>query len=648
MLVRVTKFAGTSLAIAGIQAVVLNPGSMPNAQPVFIPQAQADQVYSGTYDVALRSIALQIQITNYADRYALMSTIKGLFKRGTRGDLEATFGDDGLDYRLDCVVVTPPVQDQDFPWYFTVILQTGDSAWRAVAQETQNWDPTGTGGTQEITVGGNDETRLSLDITPTTGPATGVLYKKLYQLVNVVGRNFGTRAWCLSIDHAALVTAGKSQADGDDLRIWLGEVETKRWISGADTATCKIWFNAPIPAGRTIKLLTAVPASGAISILQFVKNDNSKNAIAAMPSKGVVYNGNEWFYYGGKNAAKWQLTNITRAIYGTTEEAHAGAVNFSFIAQSVFLLYGNSTIGAPSLDDDNYDDDKPVFNLTDSDNTKWVYDATTKYFDPDHPARQGSWIQTIVRKALNLDTYLYNVKEDAETGDPALGARAANFISGSTWKADTITLAWQFPVCAATLYRITATGRKYRSSSLWPTARMQQSADGTTWTNLWTEAKPSAEDTFEAWAAHTNVAFASGKLYLRQIFSGAFGASPSDSYALLEGLTTTVEFVSANLPAGTLLAEQDNAQLTATITNNNNGDQVIIDLPMKLNLLLAMDGETNIVLFDGANAYRALSLDDESRSVWIRLETGINEIEISGVDIGTLDIDLKWYRRRLH
>ena len=40
MLVRATKFAGTSLAIAGINATILNSGSMPSARPVFIDPAE--------------------------------------------------------------------------------------------------------------------------------------------------------------------------------------------------------------------------------------------------------------------------------------------------------------------------------------------------------------------------------------------------------------------------------------------------------------------------------------------------------------------------------------------------------------------------------------------------------------------------------
>jgi hypothetical protein len=648
MLVNLKRFNGITLNVSGIKAVVLNPGMMPKIDPVFIAQSQADQDYSGAYSVDLRSVAVQLGITDNINFYARMKTLKGWFKRGARGTLESTFSDDGLDYLLNCVVVTPPIQDKDFPNLFTAILQTGDSAWRAVTADTSSWTVSGAGGTKAITVEGNDETRLSLDITPTAGPSTGYLYQKLYRLPSVPAVNYGVRPWCLTIDHAALVTAGKSQADGDDLRIWLGDYETKRWIAGANTAATKIWFNLTIPAGYSLKLLTAVPASGSITTLQFEKTADVKNRITAMPASGIVYHNNEWFYYGSKDAAAYRLNNITRKLYGTTEEAHTVGVTFSFISQPIYLAYGNTSVGSPSADDETYDNDKPLFNLSSSDNTKWVYDATSKFYDPQHPGRPGEWKQFVKRNALNLNAYVYNVKGDAESGDPALGARGANYRSGTISKSDVLELSLSL-YCAGGFSVVSATGRKYRSSSLFLSkAAFQRSADGKSWYDLWNETSPSAAGVFENWGTHTSVAVATGSKYLRQTFLGTFGASPADAYALCEGLTATCEFTSANLPTGTLLAESNNCQLTAIVANNTNSDSLTIDLPLLANKLLAMDGELNTAVYDGSNVHRSILLNDEGRSAWLRLTTGTNTISITGTDIGTLSVVLKWYRRRLH
>ena len=62
---------------------------------------------------------------------------------------------------------------------------------------------------------------------------------------------------------------------------------------------------------------------------------------------------------------------------------------------------------------------------------------------------------------------------------------------------------------------------------------------------------------------------------------------------------------------------------------------------------LKVDGETNIITFDdNVYAHEALSLDDESRGVWIRLAPGSNNIVISSDKLGTMEVVLTWHRRR--
>ena len=132
---------------------------------------------------------------------------------------------------------------------WTVILQTGMTAWISVSEETSSWSPTGTGGNKNITVGGNEETVLSLNATTTTAPTAGYIYQQLYQLVNVNGIAHGNRPWCLTLNTAALVTAGKMQADGDDLRVFVDNVEVNRWLANMNTTSTNIWINLNLSAG---------------------------------------------------------------------------------------------------------------------------------------------------------------------------------------------------------------------------------------------------------------------------------------------------------------------------------------------------------------------------------------------------------------
>src|SRR5688572_12410633 len=117
---------------------LLNPRGTPNAVPVFIPQNEADSIDADTYAVDIQTKVLSIEIANYAQRHALISQLKGWFKRGTRGNLVATFIDDGVDYQINCRVVNL-VQNPDYGMRFSAILQTGTTAWRSVSPQTDTW-----------------------------------------------------------------------------------------------------------------------------------------------------------------------------------------------------------------------------------------------------------------------------------------------------------------------------------------------------------------------------------------------------------------------------------------------------------------------------------------------------------------------------
>ena len=235
-MITLKTFNGHDLTAAGLRAKGLAYNTLAAAKPVFIEQVQADPDDAGTYTVDVRSVPIQISITDYVTRETLIGTIKGWFKRGTAGWLVATHSEDGSDYQLYCRVQSL-AQEQNQPMTWTVILQTGMTAWISVSEETSSWSPTGTGGNKNITVGGNEETVLSLNATTTTAPTAGYIYQQLYQLVNVNGIAHGNRPWCLTLNTAALVTAGKMQADGDDLRVFVDNVEVNRWLANMNTTS---------------------------------------------------------------------------------------------------------------------------------------------------------------------------------------------------------------------------------------------------------------------------------------------------------------------------------------------------------------------------------------------------------------------------
>lgn len=628
------------------RAYIQNAGVLPEAKNVWLPQAQSDSLDSGAFTVGLRTPLVYIEILDYTNRDELGEQLKSWFKRGTRGYLVTTFKDDGEDYQLSCACINI-VQPTDYPTVYVAQLESGDTHWRAVDPDTASWQITGTGGTKKITVEGGDETTLNAAITATANPTVGYLYQQVYQFVPVAKVNFGLRPWCVQLDTAALVTAGKMQADCDDLRVVVNGKETNRWLADENTDHTKIWFNLKI-LGYAVTLGTAIASTGTINVIQLAVTTANKATLSKMPASGIVYHGSEWFYYKGRNINKCQLLSPKRALYGTSMQAHVSGDAFTLIPYTIVLKYGNSAVGDPADDDADYNNEKPVFDLSASDNTKWVYTASTKFYDPDRPAAPGSWspiLETLDFHIEKVSKY-YWIKEDAETGDAAMGGKLGTFLKRGVWQAETGKAGWLLK-CAGGFYKITLTGRKYRSTVRWPTfAGCQRSTDNITWYTLWTDATPASASSWASLASHSSVSIASGTKYLFFGLSGQIKVL-ANAYAMLEGLTATVEFTSANLPTGTLLGEKANFTLKFTLSNDETDDSVEFDYPMLLNTVFNMDGEAHEATFDDAYMHSAMQLDDESRSTWIRLVLGDNIIRAVGVDCGTTDIVLSWYRRRL-
>ena len=717
MLVTVKTFDGHDINDGSdYGAAALGINSPQNASPIFVQLANADSKYAGVYSMDVKTIPVNIYIRNYSNRYALIAQLKTWLRPRTSGYLVITFSDEAIDYQILCSVQSL-VQDKTYPDHFTAILLAASSTWQTVEEETDDWEVTASGDKKVITVGGFDETKLSIDITATELPTVGYAFQNLYQLVNTPGINYGVRPWCVSVDTAALcsyaanhahinleggITAdqttipwdtqtgtlpsagmamiedeqisytaktateltgctrgingtegathaddvaiyqSKMQADCDDLRVVVGGSEVRRWISAPNTAATKVWFNLNIGPGYSLELLTNVSDSGPVTELAFKVHANNRVALAAMPSSGLVYHGTEWLEYSSKDLLKYKLMVRTRGALGTDQAAHVTGNVFKFIQTPVFLIYGNSAVGDPSDSDSAYDDDKPVFSLDESDNTEWVYDDTTDFYDPTKPSRPGSWTYTIIRQGDVSN--IYHVKGDAASGDPALGMKAGSwYLAGTTLKSDRVYIYWQF--CnPGGISEVSATGRKYYYSN-WVTATLSRCAlNATVWSVIWTEAGPTVQSEWQS--VTQNDKASSDMANIRFGFVGTMRALVG-AIAYFEILTCTVEFYSNNLPAVELLGEQSNILLDLHLRNNTSGDAINLYFPVRVNKTFTLDGENYLVSYNGGNALGALTPDDQSRDVWIRLNAGDNELEITSDYVGKLDIDLSWYARRL-
>jgi hypothetical protein len=629
-------FNGSSIYTSNYRATILNAGRLPAAQAMLVEQVNADSDLAGSYTVDSRYITVSILILDYANRDIHEATLKNIFLRGTRGNLVTTFKDDGLDYYLDCMVLDF-YQDPDYPTRYIAYLQSTQTAWRAVNVDTlSDWNVSLTGGTTTFNNAGLADTRLCLTLRQTAAPTVGYLYQNIYRLPNIVNINYGSIWYCITMDTATLIAGLKMQSSCNDLRIILNGESVPRWIANPNSASTKVWFKLNINGGYNLKLGAAITNTNALpgNIIQFAVDANHQKYIAAMPNTGVIYHGTEWMAYKGKNPTKCQLTITTRGVFGTTQQTHAVNDVFVFIQNVVQVKYGNSAVGDPSTLDVNYDADKPPFDLSASDNSKWVFTTSTKFTD--------------VFKSFDTTngdmSHPYSITQDAESGNPALGSTFSTFLRSGVYQAVNGAVGWVFNY-AGGLSKISATGQKYRNSGRWPiTVALQRSSDGITYYNIQNEATPDAAGAWSAIAAISSLSLPAGTKYIRSVISGQFPGG-ANYYAMYELLTVTAEFTT--YPSGAFLGETSNGTLDLTITNTTTGDAMIFDYAMILNKDFVFDGENYTVQFDSLDIADALRLDDMGRSIWIRLKPGNNSITLTSPDTGTLKVSPSYYRRRL-
>lgn len=640
MLITVKTFDGVSINDGSTYQAWLTTNIPASARPGFVDQANNDPQWSGTFTGDVKTLPLMVKIKNYALRYSLGMTMRDLFQRGARGKLVCTFSDDGLDYELDVVVVSCTPKNEQ---YFTVVLNGEHNAWRRSTASTDTWSVTASGATKTLTVAGGTETRLSVAITPTGGASSGAGYHGLYQLVNKPGIDYGLRPWCITIDTATLVSASQMRADGYDLQVVVNDQPVKRWIVNPNTSTTHVWFNANINEGYALTLLTPVASSGNIGELVFKKTDDNKAALKAMPNSGIIYHGTEWFQYSGKNTKTYKLGITKRGALSTAMQAHAAADVFYYIQNVIYVVSGNASATNPSANDATYDYEKPVFDLASSNNNQWVYTASTLFRDEDYPSRTGDWTVTVKRKGDTSGEYDFT--QNAESGAPALGALIGTWDNGGRAQSENATITWQLN-CPGGIFRVSMTGSKFRNTTLWPaTAALQRSKDGKKFANVWTESSPVSLSTWTPFT-HSLATMSAAAKMVQLIFSGKMAAT-ADALAYFEVLTCTVEFTSANIPTGTLMTISQSFPLGMTITNNTTGDAVTITYPMRLNKTFTLNGEDFEATYDGVNAHGAMSLNDESRSAWIRLAPGSNVLSVALGDVGPMTLALSWYSRRI-
>jgi hypothetical protein len=496
-----------------------------------------------------------------------------------------------------------------------VTFEVFDSIWRSTAEQSDTWSITASGQTKSVVVGGNQETYPTFEITATSIPSGYYQYRQYIKNYNPIAKaqidaiDITNGGW----NTASLVSGGKMQADGDDLRVIVNGRQVPRWFGGGgiNSATTKVYVRLGWKPGVSMKLRTAVSNSGIPVSLDFEINATNKALILAMPNRGIFLVDNEEFSYYGRAPGNCTLTVVDREIRGTVASSHAiGAVAY-WVEQDIQIVYGNPTEVAPVYSDVY----KPVFDLATSTNSSRVYSN----FSDTAGLRVGRWAKYLAFRNGTLSR-LYTGNQGASADvDPATdaGMEIASYPNQGRWQPETADMWWQF-VHVAGIVSVAASGEKYKkgATTSWPNATLE-SSNGVKWVVERSEAAPASALTWTAWS-FTALTVSTGALAVRFRFSGSVNAILGN-LARYEVDSVTVVLTAANVVQVAMRGEEGNYMFTARWENTTTGEWMDISYPMSLNKPLVINTDELDVTYRGVGAARAVNDLSENRVNWLRL-----------------------------
>lgn len=330
---------------------------------------------------------------------------------------------------------------------------------------------------------------------------------------------------------AALVTAGKMRADGNDLRVILNGVEAKRRLYGMNTAATKVWLNVPpLLAAPTLTISADISDVGEVVSITF------NQAINTLPSAGygrIIKIGNELFTYTTKNDATRTISGISRAQLGSSAAAHTSGDTAYWIQHDIRIVYGNANADPPAVADDAY---RPAFWLN-STNEAWTYED----FGIDGQTRPGGWYYG------GPSAWWYGGDHGAAASPwSELGMRVGPAADG------TYTRRALHNPCGITNVHFT-NGEKYKTHAgiTW-LGYILSSISSWIWDVEYTIAAPVAAAVWESWSR--NEVLDAGKFYVA-LGLQVSGASASGYYACLESSDCVVTLDASYTPVVTMQSE---------------------------------------------------------------------------------------------
>ena len=518
---------------------------------------------------------------------------------------------------------------------FSVRLQVEYPYWQLVTASVDSWDITASGDSDPVTNAGNINVPPIFTITPTTTKTAGLKYWRYVPIYNNLDKSFVAPLDITNggLDVQTLINAGKMQASGNDLRVWSDGSFSDRWLYEVDSDSDPglVWVNCNLSSKKEAVTLSTFDSDD--TTMLFTETRASKQFLQALKqtSNYTLLIDSEAITFDPDNVdiINYQITSLGRGKKYTTAVSHSASSTVRYIEHDLWLMYGDSDLGSPDVDDDY----KPIFDLS-STNQIWSY---TNFFDND-TNRSGMWNGGVALSKTGL-SYVFTANQNTFV-DPSteMGITLANY-GDNRVMFEVAVVEWLFTHPAG-ITDVTYSGDKYCTGESWPdVAGLQYLQPNAVWFTKSNQVIPLTTLSWESFGPEV-VDLAGTYNTIRFVMDGALQPI-SNEYALIQFDGVSLTFDSDNLPTISVGSENTINFFDFKLTNATTGEYILVTTPCPINQILTIDCvNKEAYLEDGSRVNVKLSTD---RDNWLDLQPGVNNLNY--VDVGTVAVNINTTHR---